>query len=123
MRLLRVRRSMRQLALAGILAGAVLPVAIASPASAAACVAWTGAQPPDSGTVSNVLQSVTVVSSCNAWAVGYQSSGGSDTILIEHWNGSAWKLVPGPEIGASAELVSVRAVSARDIWAVGRFDN
>src|SRR5215475_1181533 len=120
---LRVLRSLRQLVLAGVLAGALLPAAIASPASAATCVGWTGAQPPDSGTKINVLQGVTVVSSCNAWAVGYQNSGGSDTILIEHWTGSAWKLVPGPEFGIAAELVSVHALSARNIWAVGRFND
>ncbi|OLE36160.1 MAG: hypothetical protein AUI36_27125, partial [Cyanobacteria bacterium 13_1_40CM_2_61_4] len=41
--------------------------------------------------------------------------------LIEHWNGSAWKVVPAPHAGFADSLKAVAAVSPTDIWAVGYF--
>ncbi len=49
----------------------------------------------------NVLNGVTATSATNAWAVGwsYVSGSGCRKPLIEHWNGSSWKLqsatIPG----------------------------
>lgn len=44
--------------------------------------------------------------------------------LIEHWNGARWSVVAGvnPYPGTN-ELVSVRALSASNVWAVGRGSN
>ena len=41
--------------------------------------------------------------------------------LVEHWNGSAWSVVPSPNAPGtrSNSLVSVSAVAANDVWAVG----
>src|SRR5215472_10205662 len=73
--------------------------ATAPKAEAAPCEAWTGGgQPPDPGGTdhSNYLQSVAVLSPCNAWAVGdYDPT----QTLIVHWNGSAWKQVKTPNPG------------------------
>lgn len=61
-----------------------------------------------------------MISACNTWAVGRQASGGDEQTLTEHWNGSAWKVVPSPDPGTSSnELNSVRGRSASDVWAVG----
>src|SRR5689334_19226106 len=113
------------LVLAGGLAGLNPAAASAAPAAsavpAASCQDWTGLQPPNPGTADNELQGVTVVSACNAWAVGLEFSAGSvPEPLIDHWNGSSWKVADSPVLaGRGAKLLSVSAVSASNIWAVG----
>jgi len=108
------------LVLAGMLAGPA-----AGGALAATCTA-TGAQPPNVGTHDNSLTGVAALSSCNAWAVGYYSTGTADQTLIEHWNGTSWQVVPSPDPGGSANynaLADVAAISAADVWAVGTYSN
>jgi hypothetical protein len=62
------------------------------------------------------------LSACDAWAVGSDASGGVRQTLTEHWDGSAWSVVSSPDPGSpDNSLSSVRAVSARDIWAVGYY--
>jgi hypothetical protein len=40
--------------------------------------------------------------------------------LIEHWNGSAWSIVPYPkDEPADSSLHAVAAISSADVWAVG----
>jgi hypothetical protein len=105
-----------------VLAGALTGLVPAG-ASAATCQSWTGTQPPDPGTSSNILNGITVLSACNAWAVGLQSDGRIATTLIEHWNGASWTVVPSPSPGTTeSELQAIRARSATDIWAVGFSD-
>src|SRR6266700_38365 len=126
----RLRRRARHLAPALtiplLLAGTAARVGPAA-ASAAACQASSGAQvwggptPPSPGTAYNEFKGVTVLSPCDAWAVGFdQNSGGLDQTLIEHWDGAAWTVVPSPNVaGHDSVLNAVRARSATDIWAVG----
>jgi hypothetical protein len=59
------------------------------------------------------------------WAVGhFRNSGGPFQTLIEHWNGSQWKVIPSPNVLASDNsLRGVAAVSANNIWAVGWYFN
>jgi hypothetical protein len=67
--------------------------------------------------VDSWLNGVSVLSGCDAWAVGgYADSQGNGGGLIEHWNGSSWshRLVPGIE-----GLDAVAALSRSDAWAVG----
>src|SRR5207248_8739770 len=49
----------------------------------------------------NYLYNVGVVSSTDAWAVGFSRPEGSssEATLIEHWNGSSWTIVPSPNPG------------------------
>ena len=58
---------------------------------------------------------ITAVSATNAWAVGSTSTG----ILTAHWNGTVWKSIPTPSQSAGAELLTVSAASANDVWAGG----
>lgn len=71
----------------------------------------------------NSLSDVTIVSSNNAWAVGNMTSSHLvariSTPFIEHWNGQSWSMVSSPNI-TNGELLAVAAVSANDVWAVGR---
>ena len=104
------------LLLAGAVTGTEPPAA-----SASDCQAWTGIQPPSPGADSNGLNGVTVLSPCDAWAVGsYEDSADMAQTLIEHWDGAAWTVVPSPNVaGFSNVLGAIRAVSPTDIWAVG----
>jgi hypothetical protein len=78
-------------------------------------------QPAVNGPSSPVLHGVTAVASDNVWAVGENEEvpGLGITTLIEHWNGSAWSIVPSPTPGAYPALNAVAARSASDVYAVG----
>jgi hypothetical protein len=89
--------------------------------------AWTQAKTPSppAGTDAN-LSGVTVTSPRNAWAVGaLQQPNGPAHALILHWTGSTWKKMGAPNPGGAARatfLSAVVATSARNAWAVGRYD-
>jgi hypothetical protein len=106
-----------------VLAGA-LAVPWQAAAAAAVCQGWTSGQPPSPGTADNQLNGVTVLSACDAWAVGTTRSSSVSQTLIEHWDGSSWTVVPSPSPGTSGNgLASVDAASPADIWAVGIFSD
>jgi hypothetical protein len=73
--------------------------------------------------ISNVLNSVTVVSSNDVWAVGYGVSTSVAYMTITlHWNGSSWKVIPSPNLttqGSYNALNGVVAIASNDVWAVG----
>ncbi len=75
---------------------------------------WQVVPSPNPSATNNSLSAVAALSPGNVWAVGWTTEGP----LIEHWNGTAWKVVsnPGPSGGS---LNGIFAVSKNDIWAVG----
>jgi hypothetical protein len=87
---------------------------------------WTIITSPNTSGIqdNNSLYGVTCTSGSDCWAVGtYYNDGGQPT-LIEHWNGTAWKVVSSPnaKIPSSATfaaLVAVACATASDCWAVG----
>ncbi|MFC4049868.1 hypothetical protein ACFOY4_09260 [Actinomadura syzygii] len=85
---------------------------------------WSATPSPD-GTSGSQLAAVAAVSSKDVWAVGLQNSNLSiekNATLIEHWNGTAWSIVPSPNAGTQGDrLTGVAAVSANDVWATGYF--
>ncbi len=112
------------------LAGAAAALLMAASVSLAANSGWTVISSPNA-TNSNYLYSVAANSSADAWAVGaaYNSSIRTQLTLVEHWNGSAWSIVPSPNPGtakfcgfqsyAGNYLYGVAAVSSSEAWAVG----
>jgi hypothetical protein len=113
------------LALPVVLAGLVTRTSRSGTSAAAAtvsCQGTIGEQPPSPGTSDNDLAGVAVRSASDVWAVGSASSDGPNQTLIEHWDGSAWTVVPSPSPGVSAKLTSVRSLSTSNAWAVGAFD-
>lgn len=71
----------------------------------------------------NVLADVVAIAPDDVWAVGSASTIVSGEALILHWDGTSWKIVPNPADNPrfyDANLLSVTAVSANDIWAVGQ---
>jgi len=70
--------------------------------------------------IAGSLAGVVAVSASNVWAVGENDSSNVQETLVEHWNGTQWSIVPGPNFATSGNtLAAISVVSASDIWAVG----
>src|SRR5450759_2033338 len=82
---------------------------------------WKTVAHPNPSTTSNFLYHVVALSGSDVWAVGrYTDSNFNQLTLIEHWNGTTWKVVASPNPSASFNtLSSITAISANNIWAVG----
>jgi hypothetical protein len=71
------------------------------------------------------FSSMDAISPANVWAVGGSGDhvigiGGSPSnTLIEHWNGTAWSIVPSPSPGTNNALTGVTESAANNLWAVG----
>jgi hypothetical protein len=80
---------------------------------------WSQVPTPNGGVGDSFLNAVVALSPTDAWAVGQFVPTGQSTVpLAEHWNGSAWTVVPTPQISGSL-LTGVTAISSIDVWAVG----
>ena len=85
---------------------------------------WAVLPSPNVSPLDNVLAGVDTVSADDAWAVGYAARvtprGAFHRALIEHWDGSTWRVVPAPQAGTEDnDLWAVTALSANNVWAVG----
>ena len=59
-------------------------------------------------------------SATDVWAVGYRSGGKVNAApLIEHWNGTRWRVTSIPSPHATGYVTAVSALSPTDAWAVG----
>ena len=78
---------------------------------------------PEQGAVPERSDDVTAVAPDDVWAVGtWFTKAFDDRTLTLHWDGTAWHRVRSPNAGppkAANDLVSVAAVAADDVWAVG----
>jgi hypothetical protein len=73
------------------------------------------------------LRAVAAASRTDVWAVGDQLTGtGARRTLIEHWNGTAWQVVPSPNPAGGASptdtLGGVVALSKTNAWAAGFYE-
>ncbi len=60
---------------------------------------------------------VAAIAPDDAWAVGLTLN---ETTIAEHWDGTAWTIVPTPNPGGINDaLVTVSAISSSDVWAAG----
>ena len=91
---------------------------------------WSVVPSPDplaaAANVVNQLNGVFALAPNDVWAVGYSGGGNQPvTNLTLHWNGSAWQIVPSPNLapipglGSANSLTAVSAVASNDVWAVG----
>ena len=80
--------------------------------------------------VSSVISSVAVISSNNAWAVGFFTDNhkapiaSNNRTFTAHWNGVNWSMIASPDrvsIATPNELSAVSARGANAIYAVGRY--
>jgi hypothetical protein len=74
----------------------------------------------------NVLNGITLRTSTDGWAWGSanETPSGSNSNpvsqpLIEHWDGQAWRITPGPVFTQSAQINDLVALAADNAWAVG----
>jgi hypothetical protein len=83
--------------------------------------AWSVVPSPNVGTTSNYLTRISASAANDAWAVGYYTDGSQvDHPLTLHWDGTAWSVIPSPELaGSSNHLNNVVALAPNDAWAVG----
>ena len=82
---------------------------------------WTIVPAPSPSSISQLL-AVSATATDDVWAVGVQLPGGhspSET-LIEHWDGSQWTVVAGPNAPGNPRLDAVVALATDDAWAVGQ---
>ena len=85
---------------------------------------WTVVPAANTGWEDSEPQAVTAVSASDIWAVGHGGLTGSfsDQSLAEHWNGTAWSVVPSPNVNSSpAFLLGVTSLGSNDVWAVGYY--
>ena len=82
---------------------------------------WIVVSSPSPGSSGNELRGVSADSSNDVWAVGdYSNSNSPENTLIEQWNGSQWSIIKSPDVAQySNSLLSVTALSATNVWAVG----
>jgi hypothetical protein len=83
--------------------------------------AWNVVPSPNPGGANNYLDSIAALNPNDIWVVGtYRIVGGPLATLVEHWNGSAWSVVPSPYPGTGRNILnSVAALSPNNVWAVG----
>ncbi|HEX9989870.1 MAG TPA: S-layer homology domain-containing protein [Chloroflexia bacterium] len=96
----------------------------ATPTPPCGDLAWQVVSSPNHGRGSNTLYSVSAISPSDIWAVGwrYDSVNSNEATLTLHWNGNRWDLIASPSLSSSYnELYGVTAISASDVWAVGRY--
>lgn len=68
----------------------------------------------------SALYDVAVVAPNNVWAVGNYDNNGLQQALVERWDGTSWRAGAGANVGPYLNtFLSISAVSANDIWAVG----
>jgi hypothetical protein len=76
---------------------------------------WERAQSDNAGTGENVLNAISVRSADDIWAVGHAQL----RSLTMHYDGSAWTIVPSPDLEFGVRLEDVVAIAPNDAWAVG----
>ncbi|HEY6769445.1 MAG TPA: hypothetical protein VI386_32285, partial [Candidatus Sulfotelmatobacter sp.] len=92
---------------------------------------WKAATTPSVGNGANQLNGVLALAPNNVWAVGFSTpvpppTQAATLTLIEHFDGTSWKVVPSPNIGPktiyqSNRLFGLTANSPTDIWAFGSY--
>ena len=85
---------------------------------------WQIVPAANPGAFENYFNSIAAASPDDVWAVGVQQNTVTDIrALIEHWDGAAWQVVPGANIGTgNSPLSGVVVASPGEIWAVGSQD-
>jgi len=82
---------------------------------------WSIVPNPASSQPSTTLLGLTAASPTDIWAVGYQAGAGSSGSIVplaEHWDGTAWSIVPVPAGNQISDLYAV-SVAGGQAWAAG----
>ena len=84
---------------------------------------WVTVTIPAPGTGAAYLRGVGGSSGTDVWAAGYQTTNsGTVKTFIEHYDGTAWSIVPSPNpVSVASYLSTVAAVATNDVWAAGHY--
>jgi hypothetical protein len=92
---------------------------------------WEEANTPSVGTGANQLNGVLALAPNDVWAVGFSTpvpppAEAATLTLIEHFDGTSWKVVPSPNIGPNSvfqsnRLFGLTADSPTNVWAFGSY--
>jgi hypothetical protein len=90
-------------------------------------VSWTSVISPsaNAGNYTSNLRAIAASGASDVWAVGEYNNGNVQQTLIEHWDGTVWKIVPSPNSGSvntNNHLKGVVALTPSNAWAVGDYD-
>jgi hypothetical protein len=105
----------------GLVKGVQQPFVVPQCQPKSATCAWTVAANPNAGSQS-VLHKIAAVTNNDIWAVGsgFDNATGHTTALIEHWNGSAWSVLPGSNSSTNNNaLFSIVVTAKNNVFAVG----
>jgi hypothetical protein len=86
---------------------------------------WTVVPTGDGSLPFTQLSHVAALGSSDVWAVGtdYDNIAVSYRTFTEHWDGSAWTVVPSPNPGPEYDfLIGATGFPGGDVWAVGAAD-
>jgi hypothetical protein len=82
---------------------------------------WNAVPSPNVGWLTDVH----AISATDVWVVGNgpvppgDTSGALYGTLVEHWDGTSWRVVPSPNVNADFNLLESIEGRAGDLWAVG----
>jgi hypothetical protein len=76
---------------------------------------WQRAASANEGTGENALNGISGRTQTDIWAVGVAQA----QSLTMHWDGSAWRVVPSPNLEFGVRLQDVVDIRSNDVWAVG----
>lgn len=87
-------------------------------------MSWSIVPAPPTEINNDSLNAVAALSPNNIWATGmYGTAKGTTHMLIEHWDGTKWSVVPGPTAGPMTVLTSIaRVPGSNSLWATGYVD-
>ncbi|HJT54995.1 MAG TPA: hypothetical protein VJ761_00760 [Ktedonobacteraceae bacterium] len=84
---------------------------------------WSVVASPKLGADGGGFLGITAISASDIWAVGSHGINQyTQNVLIEHWNGTKWKVVSGTSPSDYNQLIGLAAVATNDVWAVGYGD-
>jgi hypothetical protein len=100
----------------------LLTASVAVVLASSMTVASAGAPPmASSPRFPYTLESVSILSPTDAWAVGGLAFNGDEGFAgILHWDGVSWAQVDTPNPGVENELDAITALSDTDVWAAGK---
>lgn len=87
--------------------------------------AWSLVPSPSSGEQFTNLTGIAGRAAGDVWAAGYAGhtvphDGYAEHPLVEHWNGSVWKIVSTPGTGSpDSQILAITTTLAHTLWAVG----
>jgi hypothetical protein len=85
---------------------------------------WSDINVPPVGLYRNQFESIDAISPTDVWAAGFRGETTGDFhAMVMRWNGTSWQNIalPAAITNPQSDIISIKAISANDVWAVGYF--